>query len=185
MVNVPMSFQVVWSVAKLFMEERTLRKIGFFSNVNKAAKDLLNFVDADELLSTYGGNANSFEDVMSARQAEYSDEKENSRFITETLTVTRYDAKVFVHLKVNEKVSSIKIYSKGDNGAEFRVISDSDGSVLVEPTMVRREEGNDKKHYSAELDSSKIPSGSDGKFTVVANGSAKEFYLVTIHICDC
>mmetsp|Transcript_2828 Transcript_2828/g.6303 ORF Transcript_2828/g.6303 Transcript_2828/m.6303 type:complete len:545 (+) Transcript_2828:139-1773(+) len=185
MVNVPMSFQVVWSVAKLFMEERTLRKIGFFSNVNKAAKDLLNFVDADELLSTYGGNANSFEDVTSARQAEYSDEKENSRFITETLTVTRYDAKVFVHLKVNEKVSSIKIYSKGDNGAEFRVISDSDGSVLVEPTMVRREEGNDKKHYSAELDSSKIPSGSDGKFTVVANGSAKEFYLVTIHICDC
>lgn len=182
MVNTPMTFQVVWTLAKMFMDERTLRKIGFFSNVARAKNDFLEYVEADELLSTYGGTGPSFEEVMAMRQAECCDEYKQSRFVTKTLCVSRYETKMKFELKANEKISSIKVYSKGDNGATFHVESHRDDTVFVEPTTVSRSEGSDKLHYSVELDSSKIPSGKDGSFIIKATGPAKEFFLVTIHI---
>jgi len=48
------------------------------SSKTAATEDLLKFVDADKLLSTYGGNGPSFEDVMKDRQAEYSSSKMSS-----------------------------------------------------------------------------------------------------------
>jgi len=189
MVNVPMTFQVVWAAAKLFMDERTLRKVGFFSKAYHATQDLLQFVDASELLSTYGGAGPSFEEVVQERQTEYGTKPE-SRYITKTLTVTSYETKVTVRLRENETVSSIRIYSKGDAGAEFWVISEDsvDGKTLVESTTIKRPHGSEKAHYSAELDVSTIPSGQNQKISILGKGCvarSKEFYLVVAHICSC
>eukprot|EP00536_Pseudo-nitzschia_multiseries_P007145 jgi/Psemu1/304625/fgenesh1_kg.163_\ len=125
---------------------------------------------------------------MKERQAEYAT-KPKSRYITRTLTVTRFETKLPVNLKKDETVSSIRVYSKGDSGAEFWVISEDsiDGSILVDSTIIKRPETSEKAHYSGKLEVSTIPSGVEQKISVLAKGCdavSKEFHLVTIHICS-
>mmetsp|Transcript_49543 Transcript_49543/g.53463 ORF Transcript_49543/g.53463 Transcript_49543/m.53463 type:complete len:583 (+) Transcript_49543:54-1802(+) len=203
MLNVPMAFSVVWAVIKLFIEPRTLQKIGFFSYEKTATDDLLGYVNSEELLSNYGGSGPSFEDVLQSRQIEYENmkkKKKNSnnnsdnnftRVIVETMNVgTWSESKFIFDLKSNEKVRSIIIYSKGDNGADFTVSSNKN-KIIGKKTNVSRtndDGGNDKMHYSATIfndDNDKSASTSivgPGTFSVVAKGSAKEYYLVTINV---
>ena len=188
MINVPMAFSVVWSILKMFIEPRTIEKIGFFSYESYAKDDLLTFVDSKELLSTYGGDGPSFEEVLEIRQATYENNS-TTRLIVETMTTfPRYESKFNFNLKSNEKVSSINIYSKADNGADFIVSSGK--VVLVETTNVSRKEESEKMHYSVNIfndDSDSDPNiaiSGPGKFEIVAKGSVKEYYLVTIHVAS-
>jgi len=206
MLNVPMAFSVVWAVIKLFIEPRTLQKIGFFSYESTATDDLLEYVNSGELLSNYGGSGPSFEDVLQTRQIEYENMKKKNnnnnntnnnftRFIVETMIVgTWSESKFIFDMKSNEKATSIIIYSKGDNGAEFTVSksdSDNKNKVILKTTNVSRknDDGNDKMHYSATIfnddDNNKSTSTSivgPGTFSVVAKGSVREYYLVTINV---
>jgi hypothetical protein len=185
MINVPMAFSVVWSILKMFIEPRTIEKIGFFSYECYAKDDLLTFVDSNELLSTYGGDGPSFEDVLQTRQATYENNS-TTRLIVETVTIfPRYESKFKFDLKSNEKVTSIHVYSKGDSGADFTVSGHK--AVLVETTNISRKEGSEKMHYSVNLfndDDSDIAVAGPGKFEIVATGSVKEYYLVTIHVAS-
>lgn len=200
MLNVPMAFSVVWAIIQMFIEPRTLQKIGFFSYESTAKDDLLTYVDSDELLSNYGGDGPSFEEVLQSRQVEYEKKSKNNntttttttiRLIVETMTVgTWSESKFTFDLKSNEMVASIIIYSKGDNGSEFTVLNnDGNNDVLVEETNVSRKEGSDKMHYSAKIfnendnDSSTSIVG-PGKISVVAKGSVKEYYLVTVNVAS-
>jgi hypothetical protein len=176
MLNVPTAFTVVWAVVKMFLEPRTIKKIGFFSRVNKAKEDLLRFVDSEELLSDYGGTGPSFDDALKLRQAELGS---CSRYIVETMTVSSKESSFTFELAGNEKVSFIRVFSKGKSGSDISVQKE-DQSVVVRPTRVEMKD-RDSTHYSAELDSSKIQAG-PGAFKVVARGSAKEYYLVAIGV---
>ena len=66
-VNVPRYFTMIWSVLKIFVDPRTVQKIGFFSTTDQAKKDLVRYIDEDQLLSDYGGTSVSF-DVALERQ---------------------------------------------------------------------------------------------------------------------
>jgi len=208
MINVPMAFSVVWAIIKMFIEPRTLEKIGFFSYESKAKDDLLTYVDEDELLSNYGGNGPSFEDVMQRRQIEYENHKNRKsssstkRLIIETMmTYGSYrDSTFMFKLENDEMVSSIVIYSKGDSGADFTVKQEgnkrNEAIVIVETTDVSRSTETDKLHYSAKIfeESNSInnkpkiagvsSTATSGKFTISAKGkgSGTEYYLVTIHV---
>jgi hypothetical protein len=73
----------------------------------------------------------------------------------------------------------------------FRVASDSDGSVLIEPTDDGGQKRGERQNplffrlNSIRQNKNSVVYGSDGKFTIIASGSGKEFYLATIHIHAC
>jgi hypothetical protein len=97
------------------------------------------------------------------------------------LTITSKESDFSINLAEGEKIVSILVFSKGDNGAKV-CVKKPDGTILIEPTIVKRKDGVDKKaHHSAELDTSKLPAG-PGSMKVEATGSHKEHYLVAVCI---
>jgi CRAL/TRIO domain/CRAL/TRIO, N-terminal domain len=179
MINVPTAFTVVWAVAKLFLEARTINKIGFFAWESRAKQDLLNFVDSKELLSDYGGTGPSFEDVLKERQAEAGS---CARWIVECLATAVRNSHYFTFdLSDNESVASVQVFSKGDHGAEVTITKNSDGTVVVPSTPIKRKDDNVQgSHYSVSLDSSQLQG--PGSFQVQADGTVKEYYLVAIGV---
>ncbi|KAG7339170.1 CRAL-TRIO domain containing protein [Nitzschia inconspicua] len=178
MLNVPTAFTMVWAVAKLFMEARTIAKIGFFAREARAKQDLLSFVDSNELLSDYGGTGPAFDDVLISRQAEVG---ACSRWVIECLTTTGHNSSITLELSSNEFASFFKVFSKGDNGAYVTVTAERDGSVVIPSTPVKRESDGPKGgHYSVTLDGSKLR-GPD-LFKIEVKGSAKEHYLVVVGV---
>jgi hypothetical protein len=181
MMNVPTAFSLVWAVVKLFLEPRTLKKIGFFSWESKAKQDLLHFVDSEELLSDFGGTGKSFNETLAERQAENGT---CSRYIVECIATGQRNPHFSFELSENETVQAIDVYSKGDAGAQISV-KILDGKTVVEPCVVRRKRGAEGTHYAASLDTSKFREQGPGTFCVEALSSAKEFYLVAIRVaCD-
>jgi hypothetical protein len=180
MLNVPTAFTMVWAVVKLFMEARTINKIGFFAWENRAKQDLLNFVDSDELLSDYGGTGPSFQEVLKERQAEAGS---CSRWIVECVTTTSHrDSHFSFELSPQESVSSIMVYSKGNHGAQVTVMHQNDGTVVIPTTTVKRKDGTADSHYSVILDSSKFQDTGTGPIQVQVDGVAKEHYLFAIGV---
>jgi hypothetical protein len=177
LLNVPSAFTFVWAIVKLFMEPRTIKKIGFFARESKAKVDLLGFVDEKELLSDYGGSGASFDEVLKIRQKESG---VCDRYVVKKLAVTRNRSSFTIDLEDGEKVASVLVFSKGNKGAMV-FIEKTDGTILLEPSTVKRAEGAEKAHYSVELDSSKLPSG-PVSLNVVATGADKENYLVAISV---
>ncbi|KAL3937725.1 MAG: hypothetical protein SGARI_002007 [Bacillariaceae sp.] len=177
MMNVPTAFTLVWAVVKLFLDPRTLKKIGFFSWESSAKKDLLQFVDSGELLSDFGGTARSFDETLEKRQAESG---ECARYIVQCIATGTRNPNFTFDLKKGEKVAAVDVYSKGDTGAKVSVKT-KDGKTVVEPTLVKRPDSSADAHYSACLDESKFEPG-PGSFVVEADGVAKEHYLVAISV---
>ncbi|KAG7337164.1 CRAL/TRIO domain containing protein [Nitzschia inconspicua] len=179
MLNVPTAFTVVWAVAKLFMEARTIAKIGFFAWESRAKQDLLNFVDSNELLSDYGGTGPAFDDVLRSRQAEVGS---CSRWIVECLIATTgHKSSITLELSSNESASFFKVFSKGDNGAHVTVTAERNGSILIPSTPVKRDSNGPKGgHYSVTLDGSKLKG--TNRFKIEVKGSVKEYYLVVIGV---
>jgi hypothetical protein len=178
LLNVPTAFTFIWGIVKLFLDPRTVKKVGFFSRQSKAQEDLLNLVDENDLISDYGGKGPSFDDVLSMRQKDYG---LHDRYVVKKLTITSKESDFSINLAEGEKIVSILVFSKGDNGAKV-CVKKPDGTILIEPTIVKRKDGVDKKaHHSAELDTSKLPAG-PGSMKVEATGSHKEHYLVAVCI---
>lgn len=184
MLNVPKTFTFLWSFIKMFMEARTIKKIGFFANADKAREDLLRYVNSDELLSDYGGTGPSFYEVFATRQAEYGP---YSRYVVELMTASKKGSDFSFTIRDKERIASIVVYSKADVGAAFSVMNESDSSILIKPTTVSREAaGVTKTHYSVRLTKgmSRIPPA-DGNFIIHAEGMAsREKFLVAIGITD-
>ena len=177
MMNVPTAFSLVWAVVKLFLEPRTIQKIGFFSWESKAKQDLLHFVDSEELLSDFGGSGPSFSETLAKRQAASG---EFSRYIVECIATGQRNPHFSFELSTNEKVKAIDVYSKGDTGADLLI--KKDGDVVLGPSNVRRKDGPDGSHYSYSLDASQVEGLGHGSFQVEASCQAKEFYLVAISV---
>jgi hypothetical protein len=179
MLNVPTAFTMVWAVAKLFLEARTINKIGFFARETRAKEDLLTFVDSNELLSDYGGTGPSFQHVLQERQAEAGS---CSRWIVECVTTTQRDPHFSFDLAPSESLSSITVFSKGNHGAQVTVSNKDDGTVVIPATHVKRKDGGENSHYSVVMDSSKFLHAGTGPFQVQVDGVAKENYLLVIGV---
>jgi hypothetical protein len=69
-INVPYFFTFIWAVLKHFIDARTVRKIGFFSSLASAQKDLLELVDSSQVLAEYGGETGNptYEEALALKQ---------------------------------------------------------------------------------------------------------------------
>jgi hypothetical protein len=93
-VNTPYFFTFIWTVLKHFVDPRTVKKIGFFSSISSAKKDLLELIDSNQLLNEYGGNNNddgennniTYDDVLTNQM--YRDNNNGNRFIIERYATT-------------------------------------------------------------------------------------------------
>mmetsp|Transcript_41487 Transcript_41487/g.99396 ORF Transcript_41487/g.99396 Transcript_41487/m.99396 type:complete len:573 (+) Transcript_41487:105-1823(+) len=197
LVNVSRTFSIVWALVKIFLEARTLAKIGFFSNADKATQDLEKFVDSEELLSDYGGRGPSYMDVLAAQQKELGNGC--TRFIVKHMVVTKRDCEFQFAVNQDEKIYSVVVYTKSDHSTDFTVVKGSGNkngskSTVVESTTVGRDTktGQGKSnHYSVEL----TLGGSNaktkqeltaGQYTIVAkhgSHSGKDHFLVAISLC--
>jgi hypothetical protein len=160
LVNVPMTFSVVWAILKLFIDPRTIQKIGFFASASKAKRDLLRYVSSDQLLSNFGGQGPSYHSILEERQQEYGN-YQYSRYVVQTMGLVKLKETSFsISLHDNEQVGNITIYSQNDDGALFTVTSNSGGSsgssnnnILTDSITVSRNAsgGGTRKHYSVEI----------------------------------
>jgi hypothetical protein len=175
LINVPTSFSFVWSIVKVFLEARTLAKIGFFSNPTKANNDMLQFVDSNELLSEYGGTGPTFEEVLAFQQRELGN---CSRYIVQHMYVTQKESKFEFNLTKDERVDSMVIYSKADQSTN--IILRQGTTNLGEATCVKTGPSS-KVHYSVVMAIPDLICG-PGAYTVAAIGSAKGNYVVAINI---
>ena len=84
-VNVPYFFTFIWSVLKRFIDARTVKKIGFFSSLSAAQKDLLELIDPCQLLEEYGGQKGNptYEEALDLKLKRDGDYK---RYIFESYT---------------------------------------------------------------------------------------------------
>jgi hypothetical protein len=176
LVNVSTSFSILWSIIKVFLDVRSLAKIGFFANPAKAKQDLLQFIDSRELLSEYGGTGTSFEEVVAAQQKEFGS---CSRYIVHHMYVTNKESNVAFDLTKDERVDSIVVYSKAEKDAHFSLKKGD--AVISKATSVKRGE-HDKLHFSVAIEMQDSLVGPD-TYMVAAQGSAKEHYVVAIGVC--
>ena len=175
-VNAPFFFTAIWRVLEVFIDPRTIQKIGIYSSHAKAAKNLLECIDPSELLSDYGGCAHSFDDALEQLQKR---DGSCSRQVVERMSVSRkHDSELSFSLTTNE-TASIDVYTKSDGQADFS-LQKNDNGMLVEQTSVKREEGS-AKHYSIRIASNVL---GPGKFKLVAKtgNNTKHHYLVAVRV---
>jgi hypothetical protein len=69
-INVPYFFTFIWAVLKHFIDARTVRKVGFFSSLASAQKELLESVDSSQVLVDYGGETGNptYEEALVLKQ---------------------------------------------------------------------------------------------------------------------
>mmetsp|Transcript_9349 Transcript_9349/g.27911 ORF Transcript_9349/g.27911 Transcript_9349/m.27911 type:complete len:540 (+) Transcript_9349:178-1797(+) len=187
--NAPFSFSVLWAVIKKLLDPRTVKKVGFFSSIAKAKSDFLEHIESCELLSSYGGTGESFQEILAKRQKELAHKEGIIRYVVEHLTMSGRDKSFTFELSGKETVDSIVVYSRSNNSCEISVI-DNRGNSIVQSTQVQRsatknkKNGNGNDSYAVEIASSKdfikAPAGS---FVVnTKRGIKGDSFLVAISI---
>jgi CRAL/TRIO domain len=155
LVNVPFTFSVIWAVLKLFIDPRTIRKIGFFSNASKAKKDILQYVPSEQLLSDYGGQGPSFQQSLETRQQEYG---EHFRYVVKTVSLSLIESNFSFELLKGEQIADVTVYSQSDGEARFAFKKNE--TTIGEPVSVsRKASGSDRNHYSVNIAGLPFPSG--------------------------
>mmetsp|Transcript_55671 Transcript_55671/g.134938 ORF Transcript_55671/g.134938 Transcript_55671/m.134938 type:complete len:632 (+) Transcript_55671:138-2033(+) len=181
MLNVPTTFSIIWAVLKAFMEPRTIRKVGFFSRLTKAKEDMVQFIDSDEIIADYGGGGETFQDLLTQRQKEYSGFR---HLVSKHICVNKTEVKFDFLLTKTQTIHSIVVYTKSDNCSAFTVKQGT--KIVVGPTAVRRSEDSKKRHYNVDLPVSNNCVGTSGTFTVSAKSEhkTKDHYLVVVNVTE-
>jgi hypothetical protein len=194
--NAPFSFSIVWTVLKQLLDPRTVQKIGFFSTIPKAKKDFLEYIDSDELLSTYGGTGKSFDDAFAARQQELAHKEGVVRYVVELLAMTGRQAGFNFDLSSDEMVDSIVVYSRSDNMCSVSIVDGKSNSIVETKNISRNQAtskgsdspNNDISHnnYAVEIATSKdFAADSKGPFSINTKGGTKgDYFLVAISIAE-
>eukprot|EP00536_Pseudo-nitzschia_multiseries_P017105 jgi/Psemu1/247940/estExt_Genewise1.C_13820008 len=187
--NAPFSFSVVWTVVKKLLDPRTVQKIGFFSTTAKAKSDFLEHIEPDELLSSYGGTGESFEEIFAKRQKEFAHKEGIVRYVVEHLVMNGKEKGFPFDLSSGETVDSIVVYSRSNNGCEIAVI-DNRGKQVVGYTKVQRDRttegqnGSSNNNYAIEVASSEhFAQSPTGSFVANTKGGTKgDNFLVAVSI---
>ncbi|VEU34199.1 unnamed protein product [Pseudo-nitzschia multistriata] len=191
--NAPFSFSIAWAVIKQLIDPRTVQKIGFFSTIAKATSDFLKYIESEDLLSTYGGTGESFEEILAKRQKELTHKEGIARYVVKQLTTAGNEICFGFDLSEEETVDSIVVYSRSDNVCEISVV-DSNGNEVVKETEVRRENATNsntaedisRNNYAMEIatseDFAQTPAGS---FVVnTKSGKKGDHYLVAVTVAE-
>lgn len=197
--NAPFSFSVIWAVLKQMLDPRTVQKIGFFSTIAKAKKDFLEYIDSGELLSSFGGTGQSFEDTLALRQRELAHKEGVVRYVVELLAMNGRQVGFDFDLSSNETVDSIVVYSRSDNMCEISVV-DGKSNSIVDCKNVSREQATTKpsvngddyessrmhNNYAVEIATSKdFAADTTGPFKVNTKGGKKgDYFLVAVSIAE-
>jgi len=146
-INVPYFFPFVWSVLKNLIDARTARKIGFYSTLASAQKDLLELVDPSQILSDFGGNADNptFDEALAQkldRDGNY-DRYIFERYWSKTATKNRSGGNPSVHTLqtfslTETETADLTVYTqakldigadgKTKSGTKFLLLRDKDDS---------------------------------------------------------
>ena len=195
--NASFSFSVVWAAAKQIMDARTVQKVGFFSTIAKAKSDFMNHIDLNELLSSYGGTGESFEEILAKRQKELAHKEGIVRYVVKHLAMNGKHLGFGFDPSSDETVDSIVVYSRSNHMCNISV-ADGDGNCVVEGTEVHREQatnsansrtedgGKSRNNYAVQIasykDFAKVPAWS---FVVnTTKGKKGEHFLVAVSIAE-
>ena len=152
-INAPTFFSFAWTVVQNFLEKRTQRKISIYSNKAKGRSKLLELIDVDQLLSDYGGEAGSFQQILQKMNSTGSGgiKRNIIRMISKT------EKNVDVTIEEGEVCHRITVYSRSVYGAIFVVKSDGDLKVTLTVKSPNPEEPT--RPYQVLLSSSPLTSG--------------------------
>ena len=162
-INVPYFFPFVWSVLKHFVDARTAQKIGFYSSLASAQKDLLELIDPSQILSDYGGNAGNptYNEALVRkldRDGDY-DRYLFERYSSKTVTKRRSGSDPTVHTLQNfslteTETAELTVYTqvkldtgaarKGKIGTKFFLLPDTNET----PPIQTRTNGSRRRHPS-------------------------------------
>jgi len=197
--NARFSFSIVWAVIRRMMDPRSVQKIGFFSTISKAKKDFAEHIDSDQLLSSYGGTGQSFDDILAARQREAAHKKGVVRYVVELLAMSGRQIGFDFDVTSDERVDSIVIYSRSDNKCEISVV-DGKCNYIVDYRDVSRkqatskskfrddapDQSNSHNNYAVEIATSKnFTADTTGPFFVNTKSGVKgDYFLVAISIAE-
>lgn len=197
--NAPFSFSIVWAVLRQLIDPRTVKKIGFFSTIDKAKNDFFEHIDSDELLSSYGGKGKSFDEIFALRQRELAHKEGVVRYIVEVLAMNGRQIGFDFDLSTDETVDSIVVYSRSDNMCKISIV-DGKCNYVVDYKNVSRERATSKASVSADAPdkgklhnnyaveiatSNDFAANPTGPFFVNTKGGTKgDYFLVAISIAE-
>jgi len=169
--NTPFTFSIFWKVIKQFLEARTVAKIEIFTNEKKGNQRLLELVDKSELLSDYGGDGSSFDEL--AHEAENT--SGSARQIAELLTPSSKAVPV-AELSSSEK-ATVRVYTRSTSGGSITLLKN--GDVVEEVKLKSSGEASSEPYCSDIVTGESGP----GKLQVkVDTSSSAGYFLVHIEV---
>ena len=140
-VNVPRYFTLIWSVLKVFVDPRTVQKIGFFSDIVQAKKDLLRYIDEDQLLSDYGGPCVSFDMALERQMKRHGN---YNRYIIERVDTSGKRKSSYrlpaIELEDGES-ADVMVYTQSRTGAVVSWSRTQSSSSSVQRRLVQNTRG--------------------------------------------
>lgn len=174
-VNAPSFFSFFWRIIRAMLDPRTASKIVMFSKEQDGINWMLERIDKSELLSDYGGDGDSFEEVLN-KQTEGGCAK---RQVVKRIAISQWTKdKVHFELDWNEG-ARFKAYTRSTSDAEFELFKDGTNTLL----KAEVKGSPNQKPFSVDLFANvKGP----GSFTIKASGksSSTEYFVVAGDVLD-
>jgi hypothetical protein len=165
-INAPMFFGVFWSLIKAFLHPKTVAKIEIYTNESKARRRLLELIDANELLTEYGGQGPSFDALVQKIGSESGATRQTSE-----LMKGGEEARFVVELTSREK-ATVSVYSR--YGGKVTLVKDD---VLVKAIEVEGADTSFPKRTEIASDER-----GPGKLNVSISGSKSDHFLVHVEV---
>ena len=127
-INTPSSFAVIWSIIKKFIPAHIVDNVKVFSSKNKADNYLQENISKENLVSNYGGDSKSFDEIFLKKG---TNRDSINRQIIHHFSLARSNTfKCDFKLDTNEEIK-FTIYSRTESA--FRVtLMDSEDKVIQE-----------------------------------------------------
>jgi len=128
--NAPRFFSFFWSVIKAMLDPTTASKVAFFSDEKQGRDWLLERVDKSELLSDYGGNGKSFDQVMVG-----STPGGAMRQVTKLFAINSYSKESFDFTLADGETLGVTVFTRSPFGADFEISKNgtNTGKFAVKP----------------------------------------------------
>mmetsp|Transcript_21874 Transcript_21874/g.52047 ORF Transcript_21874/g.52047 Transcript_21874/m.52047 type:complete len:425 (+) Transcript_21874:295-1569(+) len=180
-INSPRFFSATWSIIKGWLDPRTANKINVMSGRKTWEKELLEYIDADQLPADYGGTGPLSDDTM---------EKEGftgtlKRLHTEVLYVRSSGSATF-NVQPGEEVE-ITVYTRSLTGAKFLVSDANSNQVFVKDVALKHDNNDiEKPPSNVCLTKTRIKGPASVKMKAETMGSrfvaSSSAYLVTFSV---
>lgn len=138
-VNAPSYFSATWRVIKGWIDARTASKIEVISNRATMEKRLLEYIDADQLPSDYGGTGPNTDDTLSKGLT-----GDFTRLETKMLYLRGHGSET-VDIQAGEQLE-VSVYTRATSGAIFALTDANAKSHYVDNVSVEHSGTGDLDH---------------------------------------